>query len=98
MLGQPLPAVQLWCPVQAANLTEEQFTELWQEYVSAAADCLLKANDDPESDAGKRLVRVSPCAGCCSGVTARQQVKPGFGPSILGVGWIGATVLGSIRG
>jgi hypothetical protein len=44
---------------QAANLTDEQFTELWQEYVSAAAECLLRANDDIESEAGQRLVRTS---------------------------------------
>ena len=29
---------------------------LWKDYVSAMAECLLKANDDPESEAGKRLV------------------------------------------
>ena len=30
---------------------------LWKDYVSAMADCLLKANDDPATEAGKRLVR-----------------------------------------
>lgn len=31
---------------------------LSREYISAYADCLLKANDDPDSPAGKRLVRL----------------------------------------
>jgi hypothetical protein len=37
--------------------------ELWHDYVSVAAECLLKANDDPESEAGKRLVRTLPGSG-----------------------------------
>ena len=50
--------LQSRCPAsQAANLTEEQFTELWQGYIDTAATCLLQANNDPESPAGQTLVR-----------------------------------------
>ena len=42
---------------QVANLPMDEFTALWKEYISAYADCLVKANGDPASSAGKRLVR-----------------------------------------
>ena len=43
---------------QAANLTEEQFSELWQGYIDTAATCLLQANSDVDSPAGQHLVRI----------------------------------------
>ena len=43
--------------LQIAKLPTEELMRLWKDYVSAMADCLLKANDDPTTEAGKRLVR-----------------------------------------
>ena len=43
--------------MQVANMTEQQFTLLWQDFIDTAATCLLQANDDIESPAGKHLVR-----------------------------------------
>ena len=49
-------AETLFSASQAANLTEEQFTELWQGYIDTAATCLLQANNNAESPAGQTLV------------------------------------------
>ena len=50
------PGSMLWLP-QVAQLSRDQFRKLWRQVVTACADCLLAANDDPDSPAGKRLVR-----------------------------------------
>ena len=42
--------------LQIADLPSEEIEALWSEYVNAYAECLLKANNDPSSPAGKRLV------------------------------------------
>ena len=42
--------------LQIADLPVEEFEALWSEYVNAYAECLLKANNDASSPAGKRLV------------------------------------------
>lgn len=39
-----------------------------QEYINAYADCLVKANGDAESPAGKRLVRWFCAMTCCDRV------------------------------
>ena len=47
------------CSVQIADLPSEEIDALWSEYVNAYAECLLKADNDPSSPAGKRLVRAA---------------------------------------
>jgi len=47
----------VWYASQIADLPVEEYEALWSEYVSAYAEHLLKADNDPSSPAGKRLVR-----------------------------------------
>ena len=44
---------------QLATSPVEEVLALYNEYVLALAECLLKGGDDPDTPAGKRLVRTS---------------------------------------
>ncbi len=59
---------------QAANLTEEQFSELWQGYIDTAATCLLQANNDVDSPAGQHLVRMKGHAYELVGIDPHERV------------------------
>ena len=51
--------LNVWSPLQVADLPVEEYEALWSEYVNAYAEHLLKADNDPSSPAGKRLVRAA---------------------------------------
>ena len=51
--------LSIWFPLQIADLPVEEYEALWSEYVSAYAEHLLKADNDPSSPAGMRLVRAA---------------------------------------
>ena len=61
---------------QIAKLPTEELMRLWKDYVSAMADCLLKANDDPATEAGKRLVRDQASAHAASLCRPRPWSSP----------------------
>ena len=43
--------------MQLASTPAEDVMTLFNEYVLAMAECLLRGGDDPETPAGRRLVR-----------------------------------------
>ena len=72
------------CELQIADLPVEEYEALWSEYVNAYAEHLLKADNDPTSPAGKRLVRFKDrlCWSGWSPAWLRSRIAARAGPQL----------------